>query len=345
MSAHLRRLRPSELIGVAALVALLVALLYATVLAGPAGARRQSGPGRRALAERLLKRDPGRRVGGDTIVGVSNGDLLLGTPGHVNFMIALGSGEKIVGGNKTDELGALRGKNATIKGGAGDDLIDGGRGHDTLSGGAGDDLIVDTKGSATIRTGKGRNDVEIGGHPGTRDRVLCAPGSVDHIYANRDNYIAPSCRKAAGSQVVYSRPAPAAARRPLASGADGCTDNPAVDCEFSVTAGVLTGFWDGASIPAVDCPASHPYMLNQAFDVLFLRGVRVNPPADSGTVITVGYYVEPHIAGFGPLGGYAVGIGGGSVTSWTFDHDTHYEVSLNCSSDKSHGWTRQNPSG
>jgi hypothetical protein len=78
MSAHLRRLKSSELVGVAALVALLAALLYATALAGPAGARRQSGPSRRALAERLLKLDPGRRLGGDTIVGVSNGDLLLG---------------------------------------------------------------------------------------------------------------------------------------------------------------------------------------------------------------------------------------------------------------------------
>ena len=43
---------------------------------------------------------------------------------------------------------------------------------------------------------------------------------------------------------------------------------------------------------------------------------------------------------FGPLAGYAVGILGGSVTSWTFEHNVHWAVYLNCSSDRSHGWTR-----
>jgi RTX calcium-binding nonapeptide repeat (4 copies) len=344
MSGHFRSRRSparlsSELIGGAAVLALLAALLYATVLAAPAGARRQAPPTRRQLAAELLRRDPGKRLGGDTIVGVANGDLLLGSPNHVNFMAALGSGETLVGGNKGNEMGAFLGKNATIKGGKRGDLIDGGLGHDTLSGGAGNDLITDIKGTATIYTGSGRNDVEVAGHPGTRDRVLCAAGSVDHIYANRGDYIAPSCRKAAGSKVVYKRPALAAANTPRVSSAGNCTGL-VVDCEFLVKEGNLIGFWDSDSIPAADCPASHPYLLNQAFDVLFTRGVRVNPPADSGTVITVGYYVEPSLKGFEPNSGYAIGIYNGSVTSWTFDHNEHWAVYLNCSSDKSHGWTR-----
>jgi hypothetical protein len=64
-------LRSSELFGVAAVFALLAALLYATVLAAPAGAQRRAAPSHRALAARLLKLEPGRRLGGDTIVGVS----------------------------------------------------------------------------------------------------------------------------------------------------------------------------------------------------------------------------------------------------------------------------------
>lgn len=113
MSTHFRsrrspaRLKSSGLFGLAAVFALLAALLYAAVPAAPAGARRQSGPSRRAFAEHLLKLDPGRPLGGDTIVGVSGGDLLLGSPNHVNFMMALGSGERIVGGNRANELGAL----------------------------------------------------------------------------------------------------------------------------------------------------------------------------------------------------------------------------------------------
>ena len=344
MSAHFRsrrspaRLKSSELIGLAAVFALLAALLYATVLAAPAGAGRRPPLTRRALAARLLKLDPARRLGGDTMVGVSNGDLLLGVADRVNFMVALGSGETIVGGNRADQLGAL-GKNATIHGRAGNDLIDGGPGHDTLSGGAGNDLITDTKGTATIHPGGGKNEVEVAGHPG-RDRVLCAPGSVVRIYANRGDYIAPSCRKAPRSRVVYPRPRPAAADKPQVGTTNGCKDNPAVDCEFRAASGSLPGFWFSDSIPAVDCPASHPYMLNKAYDALFLRGVRVNPPADSGTVLTVGYYVEPLLKPFGPLAGYAVGILGGSVTSWTFEHNVHWAVYLNCSSDRSRGWTR-----
>ena len=128
------RSKSSELFGFAAVFALLAALLVAVVLAAPAGARQQPGQSRRALAARLLRLDPGGRFGGVTIVGVSDGDLLLGVANRVNFMIALGSGETIVGGNRADALGAL-GKNATINGGAGNDAIHGGPGHDTLSGG------------------------------------------------------------------------------------------------------------------------------------------------------------------------------------------------------------------
>jgi Ca2+-binding RTX toxin-like protein len=90
-------------------------------------------------------------------------------------MMALGSGTTIVGGDGPDQLGVL-GRNATIDGGAGNDLIHGGPGHDVIYGGGGNDLTIDTMGSATICTGSGRDEVDVAGHAGGRDRVLCAAG-------------------------------------------------------------------------------------------------------------------------------------------------------------------------
>src|SRR5205814_935719 len=136
----------------------------------------------------------------------------------------LGSGETMVGGRNADQLGAL-GRNATIRGGAGNDLIHGGPGHDVIHGGSGNDLIIDRKGTATIHTGPGKNEVQVAGHPG-RDRVLCAPGSVDLIYANHGDSIAPSCRKAPGSQVAYHKPS---LTKPPTAEHNGCTDNPHPD--------------------------------------------------------------------------------------------------------------------
>ena len=81
---------------------------------------------------------------------------------------------------------------------------------------------------APRQAGPGRNEVKVAGHRG-RDQVLCAPGSVDRIFADRGDYIAPSCREAPRSRVVYHRPPRSAqpARDP-----DGCTNNPHVDCTF-----------------------------------------------------------------------------------------------------------------
>jgi hypothetical protein len=338
MSAHhrsqrsLARLRSRQLIGLAALFALLAALLYATVLAAPAGARRRSPPTRRELAERLLKLDPGRRLGGDTIVGVSNGALLLGVPNRINFMIALGSGETIVGGNRADQLGAL-GKNATIRGGAGNDSIHGGPGHDTIYSGSGDDLITDTKGSATIYLGTGRNEVDVAGHSG-RDRVLCAPGSVDRIYANRGDYIAPSCRKAPGSQVVYHQPPLA---KPPSAGANGCKDNPDRDCTFLARSGRLPHFWASDSwqfLKCCDCPNSHPFLINKdyvASSIFVVRGLE--PRGNVDWFLSVEYGRNPNGNAFG----YAFAASSGSVTNWSFRAED-WELWLHCTSDKSQGY-------
>ena len=329
MSAHLRRLKSSELIGLAAVFALLGALLYAAVLAAPAGAQRRSGTSRRALAARLLKRDPGRGVGGDTIVGVTNGDLLLGVANRINFMMALGSGESIVGGNRADQLGAL-GKNATIKGGAGNDAIHGGPGHDTLSGGAGNDLITDTKGSATIYPGSGKNAVEVAGHPG-RDRVLCASGSVDLIYANRGDYIAPSCRKASGSLVAYHKPP---STKPPTAQNNGCTNNPARDCTSLVASGSLSFLWTSDTFPERRCPPGHPYLIKKDyFTPILFKAPGMQP------VGNVDYFMKPR---FGPDNSPsnpqpAIGNGIGEVTNWTLVRQ-HWQMWFHCTRDISQSY-------
>jgi hypothetical protein len=301
-------LKSSELIGLAAVFALLAALPYAVVLASPAGTWRQSRPSVRALAARLLKLDPGRSIGGNTIVGVRHGDVLLGVANRVNFIIALGSGETIVGGNRDDQLGAL-GKNATIKGGAGDDAIHGGPGHDTIYGGAGNDLVTDIKGSATIHLGSGKNEVNVAGHRG-HDRILCAPGSVNRIYANRGDYIAPWCRDAAGSQVVYHQPP----RTPTPSARSQECGTRAVECVVKVASGSLPGMWSWATFPQRLCPPSHPYLINHHYFTPILFAAPGMQPVGN-----VDYFMTVR---FGPGNKLsqrpAIGNGIGEVTNWTF---------------------------
>jgi len=331
MSAHLRsrrrpaRLKASELIGLAAVFAVLTALLYAVVLAAPAGARRLAAQSRPALAARLVKLDPGRRLGGNTVVGVSNGDLLLGVSNRVNFMIALGAGETIVGGNGADQLGAL-GKNATINGGKGNDAIHGGPGHDTIYGGAGNDLITDTKGSATIYLGSGKNQVEVAGHPG-RDRVLCASGSVNRISADPGDFIAPSCRKAPSPRSSTTSPRPP---RAPARDANGCTNNPNVDCTFLAASGRLQGLWWSQKIPQRECPPSHTYLLFKDY-VPF--GVNVPFGVEVSNIPKVDYFARRVVR----PDDYVIGAFGGSVTNWTLEPQ-EWHMWFHCTSDKGKGW-------
>ena len=331
MSAHLRsrrrpaRLKASELIGLAAVFALLAALLYAVVLAGPAGARRLAEQSRRALAARLLRLDPGRRIGGETIVGVTNGDVLRADANRINFIVALGSGETIVGGNRADQLGAL-GKNATINGGEGNDQIHGGPGHNTIYGGAGNDLIIETNGSATIYLGKGKNEVHVAGHSG-HDRVLCAPGSVNRIFANRGDFIAPSCRKAPGPRSSTTSPHPP---RAPARYANGCTDNPNVDCTFLAASGRLEGFWWSQKIPQRECPPSHTYLLFKDY-VPF--GVNVPFGVELSNIPKVDYFARRVVR----PDDYVIGAFGGSVTNWTFEPQ-EWHMWFHCTSDKDKGW-------
>lgn len=287
------------------------------------------GPGGPGFARHLAKLDPGARIGANTIIGTTNGDSLLGVPHRINFIVALGSRETILGGSRADQLGAL-GRSATIQGGAGNDLIHGGPGHDIIYGGSGNDLIIDSKGTATIRTGTGKNEVKVTGHPG-RDQVLCAPGSVDHIFANRGDYIAPPCRRAPGSQVVYHRStSTAAGSAEVGRDANGCTNNPHVDCKFLAASGSLPGFWWSQKTPERQCPASHQYLQ-------FLDTVPIGSNFPFGVEMknlgNIGFFAPRFVRS----DNYVIGARVGSVTNWTFSSQP-WEMWLHCTSDKSKGW-------
>jgi hypothetical protein len=314
-------------VGIATALTLLAALLGAAALAVPAGARVGAVPTGRAFARHLAGLDPGGAVGGNTTVGSSRGEFLIGVPNRVNFMMALGSGATIVGGGRPDQLGAL-GRNATIDGGGGNDLIHGGPGHDVIDGGAGNDLIIDTMGSATIYTGAGRDEVDVAGHAGGADQVICAARSVDRIFVNRGDHLSASCH---GSRVVFHRPPSTPAGSPPAAAANGCTDNPAVNCSYLASSGLLPGsLWSHQKVKAQQCPASHPYL--QYLDTVpfgsnFPFGVEIKNLGNVG-------FFAPRIVRDDD---YVLGAQEGSVTNWTFS-EQHWEMWLNCTSDKANGW-------
>ena len=83
--------------------------------------------------------------------------------------------------------------NDVIYGNRGNDVIYGGSGNDRIDGGPGNDRIVDHRGATTAFPGSGTNRVDIGDGRGD-DRVMCAPGSTNHIVADRGDRIARSCQ-------------------------------------------------------------------------------------------------------------------------------------------------------
>ena len=70
-----------------------VALFLVALVAVGAAASVASAASPRGLASRLLARDPGALVGGNTIVGTDRGENIFGVPNRPNFIIGLGSGE------------------------------------------------------------------------------------------------------------------------------------------------------------------------------------------------------------------------------------------------------------
>jgi RTX calcium-binding nonapeptide repeat (4 copies) len=298
-----------------------VALFLVALVAVGAAASVATAAGPRGLASRLLARDPGALVGGNTIVGTDRGENIFGVPNRPNFIIGLRSGETIVGGSGADQLGALR-RNPTIRGGGGDDLIHGGPRHDVIYGGAGNDLIIDPRGAtATIYTGTGR------------DRVVCARGSVTRVFANRGDSIAPTCRRARGSQDVYRGPQPTEAdAAQVPRDPNGCTNNPEVNCAFLAASGSLPGLWWSQKTPESQCPPDHQYL--QFLDLLPF-GTNAPFGVELVNIGNVGFFAARLVR----PDDYVVGAQSGSVTNWALPSSPQpWEMWLHCTSDKEQGW-------
>jgi Ca2+-binding RTX toxin-like protein len=246
---------------VRALVGVLAVVIGGVVVVPAVSGRAAASVSKDKLAARLMRLDPGARLGGNTQVATAAGARLLGVPGRANFTIGLGPREVLVGGARHDELGALgdaaqiyggggpdlihggpgndrlyggpgndliygRGGNDIIYGGPGNDVIDGGPGNDVIYGGPGNDRIIDKQGATTVFPGPGTNQVDVAdGQPD--DRVLCASGSINHVKADPGDRIAPSCRgKLSSVRYVRLRRLPHGAPPAHAASGSGSNANP-----------------------------------------------------------------------------------------------------------------------
>jgi Ca2+-binding RTX toxin-like protein len=410
--------RTRALIGALAMVIAVGVTVPALVAKGTASS------GRDTLAARLIRLDPGARVGANTQVATGEGARLAGVRGRVNFIIGLAPRQRIVGGPGHDQLGAHGAGGARILGGHGHDLIHGGHGHDVLSGGHGDDRIygghgndrilgghghdmihgghghdrihgghghdvihggagddrihgghgddridggagrdrleggpghnriVDLQGPTVVVAGRGRNHIDVA--DGSRDRVLCAAGSINRIVVDRGDRLNPRCRSRAASTVLYRRPrsrapsaeAPTAHAAQTVSG-DGSSANPYVaECtspqDVVCTTPLfaprsLTGLWANEYVPAYQCPPSHPYLYDHNYapaGTTLLQGVGVLGLGPIGMSIT-GLKTKDVTTGLGVTSIYLIGTDTGypnsSATNWETGTNS-YQVQLHCTS-------------
>lgn len=310
-------------------------------------------PASAGLARQLAARDPGARVGGNTIVATGNGVRVFGVLRRPNFIAALGSRVTIVGGEGNDQLGAL-GDDATIRAGRGADLIYGGRGA-KLIGGSGRDLLVDAAADATVELVGSGSDAIVSGRD---DRVLCARGSRhDVIYAGKSVRISATCR-ADGARVLPLRRlrgrAPFLAARAsalaTASAVTGngsnehpfvspCDDPNHVDCTVSAfEVRPLTKPWQNEYVPAYRCPADHGYLLRRDYDYGGLTtpfGVQIQQ--DWGRPYPIGISITGVLTRDGLTAGTATGFPNSSATNWIAGGSHWYKVILHCTSDRCHG--------
>jgi RTX calcium-binding nonapeptide repeat (4 copies) len=216
------------------------------------------------MLTRLLRLDPGARVGANTQVLALDGARLLGVPRRTNFMVGLGAQQQIVGGSDHDQLGA-RGAASVVLGRGGPDLIHGGATSDRLGGGPGQDLIhghdgpdmilggagrdliyggpgvdrirsgpgrdrvIDDRGATTVRAGSGRDRVDVADGRGD-DRVLCTAGSLARVVADASDQVGDGCRVETAGAAGRRPQAPPARPAQRVSG-DGSNGTPYVmDC-------------------------------------------------------------------------------------------------------------------
>jgi RTX calcium-binding nonapeptide repeat (4 copies) len=264
-----------------------------------------AGDGGDRAVKRLLRLDPGARLGGNTQVAADAGARLFGVPRRTNFMLGLGAQQLILGGPGHDQLG-LRGAAGRVLGAGGPDLIHGGPAADLLRGGAGHDLIhghagpdeihggpgrdvihggsgldrlrggpgrdrlIDDRGPTAVRAASARDRVDVADGRGD-DRVLCTAGSPARVVADPDDQVGRGCRVLLARDLA-GRPAARAAQRVTGDGSNDkpyvmeCNNPSLVDCEVGpFPRRTLDGFWANEFVPAYKCPPDHPYLFSQDY--------------------------------------------------------------------------------
>jgi hypothetical protein len=314
-----------------------------------------AGSGHEPSAGALLHRDPGKRIGGNTIVMTGNGGHALGVHDRPNFIISLGSHEKIVGGDQNDELGALGRHDTIVAGHSGHELIHAGPNGTVVVGGQGHDLVIDNKPGTTIDLESPGDEVIATGHD---DHVVCSGNSVhDIIYENGSDTVNNTCHKhhdpvrpdskapatattaAASAKLAHTTTGPLA--HTAAVTGNGTNEDPYVapcvfsalhlGCTVSFPSRSLSGLWANEYVPAYKCPVTEPY-LNYTENF-----------APQGTDIPLGVEVR----GLGPIGvsitalsfakassseqpsGTLTGHTYSSATNWTTG-TANYQVVLHC---------------
>jgi hypothetical protein len=323
------------------LVSAFAVSVFCLAVALPAGGR---GPS----AAKLASMDPGALHGGNTIVVSKRAAHVHGVPGRRNHMAALAAGATIHGGSGHDELGA-RAPRVTLRGRAGRDVIHGGR-DGTLIGGPGADLLTATRSGATARAGP-RDYVVLRGRG---DRVVCRSGACGVvILRSPGTKVDPACRRGGArvrtDEVGSSRAPPARGAQQAVTG-DGSNDNPfrapcdagGVDCTVSAfPERTLSGPWANEFVPAYQCPDDHPYVLDETYGPPFTTwgdGVEIREDQSDfriGVSITGQFLVDSPYPN-DVLGGTLTGFPNSSATNWLWGGTHWYKVVLHCTSNACH---------
>jgi Ca2+-binding RTX toxin-like protein len=124
--------------------------------------------------------------GNDTIIGSSDGELIMGNRGQDSLVGGSGN-DILIGGKDIDKIDGGIGNDLmkgdqetdTLIGGEGADTAYGGKGNDLLLGGLGDDLLVGDLGNDTM-TGDGGNDTFVVSNSGELD-IITDYGNGDLI--------------------------------------------------------------------------------------------------------------------------------------------------------------------
>jgi hypothetical protein len=190
-----------------------------------------------------------------------------------------------------------------------------------------------------VITGPGTNHVDVadGSH---RDRVHCSPGSTNRIVVDRGDRVHRHCRSQA-STVLYRQPPAAHTARQSVSG-DGTNDSPftaacddetQTDCTVSSFPGrSLSGLWSNEYVPAYQCPTSHPYLYEQAYNPIgtsLREGVEVSGLGPIGVSITGIHTIPATLLNLPYAAGTRTGGSDSSATSWSLGTNS-YQVKLHC---------------